>query len=182
MTSGSTLLPENPPFISKFAIKELQNLHVDIKFGAKVVAVTPYPDGRQELNLSNGTKIIADLYIPTFGLAPNSSYIPSKFLNKDGYVLVDDHLALKGAKDVFAIGDVSAVEPSQFIYCDKQSSYLAKNIILLLSSKPLLSYKAATTRKSPPVEKTRKIQIADNTGIRYDGISSREEEGDGASW
>lgn len=148
MTSGPTLLPESPPFISKFAIKELQNLNVDIKFNAKVASITPHPDGKQEVNLSNGTKILADLYIPTFGLIPNSSYIPSKFLNKDGYVLVDEYLGLKGANGVFAIGDVSAVEPSQFIYCDKQSSHVAKNIILLLSNKSPLSYKPATTRKS----------------------------------
>ena len=104
------------------------------------------PNGRQELTLSGGDKLIADMYIPTFGLTPNSSYIPAKFLNANGSVTVDEYLKVKGARDVWAIGDVSDVEPSQFISCDRQSVYLAKNITLVLSDKTPLPYKVATSR------------------------------------
>jgi len=89
--------------------------------------------------------VIADMYIPTYGLIPNSSYIPTKFLNENGYAMVDEFLNLKGAKDVWAIGDVSEVENSSYIYADKQSEYLAKNLTLLLSGKKMVSYKVATT-------------------------------------
>ncbi|KUJ06579.1 nucleotide-binding domain-containing protein [Mollisia scopiformis] len=147
IASNPTLLHESPPFISKFATKELHNLNVTLKLGTKITSHThSTPDNKHHLLLSNNEKLVADLYIPTFGLLPNSSYIPSNFLNENGYLVVDDFLAVKGAKDVWAIGDVSAVEPSQFIYADKQSGFLAKNLGLLLSGKPVLKYKVATSR------------------------------------
>ena len=104
------------------------------------------PSGQHELTLSNGEKLVTDMYIPTFGLVPNSSYVPAKFLNANGSVIVDEYLNVKAAGAVWAIGDVSDAEPSQFIFCDRQSSYLAKNITLILSNRTLLPYKAATSR------------------------------------
>lgn len=110
------------------------------------MGTVPMPNGRQELALSSGDKLITDMYIPTFGLAPNSSYIPTKFLNANGSVRVDEYLKVKGAGDVWAIGDVSDVDPSQAVYCDRQSACLAKNITFILSNKTPLPYKVATSR------------------------------------
>ena len=104
------------------------------------------PNGQHELTLSSGDKLVTDMYIPTFGLVPNSSYVPAKFLNANGSVMVDEYLNVKGAGAVWAIGDVSDVEPSQFIFCDRQSSYLAKNITLVLSNRTSTPYKVATSR------------------------------------
>lgn len=98
------------------------------------------------------------MYIPTFGLLPNSRYVPIKFLNAGGFVTVDEFLNVKGKgngidtaslKDVWALGDVSDLEYAQFVSCDKQSVYLAKNVILALradNNRPPLPYKAATKR------------------------------------
>ena len=91
--------------------------------------------------------MITDLYIPTFGLIVNSSYVPSRFLDADGYVMVDEYLAVKGAKDVWAIGDVSDAEFPQFLPLDRQSKYLAKAITMILRDMPVDPYKAMTTRK-----------------------------------
>jgi apoptosis-inducing factor 2 len=106
-------------------------------------------DGRQELMLSTSEKLITDVYIPTFGLVPNSSYVPATFTNASGHVVVDEYLQVKGAANIWAIGDVSNIEPAQFITCDKQSTHLVKNIVLVLGNKPPLSYKVATSREIP---------------------------------
>ena len=113
----------------------------------KVVNSAKAPDGRQILELSGGEKLIADLYIPTFGVTPNSSYIPEKYLNNNSFVVVDDYLKVKGLENVWAIGDVSDHEPPQFLFADKQAAHLAKNIILILSSKAPLPYKGGTRGK-----------------------------------
>ena len=84
---------------------------------------------------------MTDLYIPTFGLIPNSSYVPAKFRNANGFVTVDEYLKVKGAENVWAIGDVSDLEPLQFMVANNQSAHLAKNIILILSKKMPLPYK-----------------------------------------
>lgn len=147
ISSGPVVLDGKPAFVSKYATKQLENLNVKIRFQTTVTGSTQLSDGRQELTLSSGDTLIADLYIPTFGVTPNSSYVPGQFLNANGFVLVDDFLKVKGAGDtVWAIGDVSAAEPPQLIYSDKQSVYVAKNINLLLSGKAPLPYKKATRK------------------------------------
>ncbi len=146
IASGPKVLEEAPASVSKVATEELQNLKVDIRLQTKVVGSTVMPNGRQELTLSGGDILITDMYIPTFGLIPNSSYIPAKFLNANGYVTVDEYLKVKGAEDVWAIGDVSDVEASQFITCDRQSAYAARNMTFILSNKTPLPYKAITSR------------------------------------
>ena len=135
---------------------------MEIKLQTKVMGIMQTPSGRQDLTLSDGDKLIADTYIPTFGLIPNSSYIPTKFLNANGSVAVDEYLKVKGAEDVWAVGDVSDVEYSQFISCDRQSVYCAKSIISILSNKTPLPYKAISRRMItspclPPIWKYRLI-------------------------
>ena len=121
---------------------------MDIKLQTKVTDLVQTANNQQQLTLSGGDKMITDLYIPTFGLIPNSSYVPAKFLNADGYVVVDRHLQVKGTENVWAVGDVSDVEPAQFITTDKQSAHLAKNIVSLLrdNNKTLLPYKVGSSR------------------------------------
>ena len=122
-------------------MKNLQNLKVDIKLQTKVTGSAQMPNGRHELTLSGGDKLNTDMYIPTFGLVFNSSYIPAQFLNANGSVRVDEYLKVKGAEDVWALGDVSDLEGSQYMFLEYQSAHLAKNIALILSNKAPLPYK-----------------------------------------
>jgi NADH dehydrogenase FAD-containing subunit len=112
---------------------------------------TALPSDQTEVRLSDGSKLVTDFYVPTYGLVANSSYIPSKFLSSNGFVIVDDYLKAKGAGDVWAIGDVADVEWKQWIYMDRQSSYVAKNIVLILSNKAPNPYKItpASSRRIP---------------------------------
>jgi len=127
-------------------LKALANLEVDVKLNTKAVGSVQLPDGRKELTLSSGDKLTTDMYVSTFGLIPNSTYIPASYLNANGSVMVDEFLRVKGARDVWAIGDVSDVESWQFITCDRQSTHLAKNMISLMNNKPPLPYKVAASR------------------------------------
>ncbi|TVY12656.1 Oxidoreductase ptaL [Lachnellula arida] len=133
ISSTPAILPAAPSSVQKTAMKGLHNL--------KVIGSTPLPNNQTEVSLSTGEKLIADLYIPTVGLVPNSSYVPAKHLNAEGFVVVDEYFGVKGAEDVYAIGDVCNVEPLQFIYTDRQSTFLAKNFVLILGGKPPLAYK-----------------------------------------
>jgi NADH dehydrogenase FAD-containing subunit len=148
LASGDTILEGAPEPVSKLATAELQNLNVTTRFNTKVSAVTnSKSDDRATLTLSSGDKLVADLYIPTFGLKPNTSYMPSQYLNNQGYIIVDEFFRLKGVENVFAIGDCSAFENSQFVTCDRQSIHLSKNVVLILSRKAPLPYYPATKRE-----------------------------------
>jgi NADH dehydrogenase FAD-containing subunit len=82
-----------------------------------------------------------DLYIPTMGIVPNSSFVPEKYLNPAGFVIVDEFLRMKGTTDVYAAGDISAVERAQYGHMDKQSAHVAKNLGLLLKGGEQVKYK-----------------------------------------
>jgi len=138
-----------PTSVSKIAIDALHHLKVDVRFNTSVITTTKMANGQQELSLSDGSKLTTEMYIPTFGLIPNSSYVPAKFLDPQGFVMVDEHLAVKAAKDVWAIGDVSDTEFPQFLPMDRQSKYIAKAITSILSNTPVAPYKAMSTRRPP---------------------------------
>ncbi|MCJ1387733.1 hypothetical protein MMC18_000576 [Xylographa bjoerkii] len=146
IASGPTILEYSPASVSKYALKALETLKVEVRLETKVMDSAQLPDGRKELTLSSGGKLTTDMYIPTFGLTPNSSYLPATYLNANGSVMVDQYLRVKGAKDVWAIGDVSDVESWQFITCDRQSTHLAKNMVSIMNHKPPVPYKVASSR------------------------------------
>ncbi|CZR59432.1 uncharacterized protein PAC_09324 [Phialocephala subalpina] len=144
IASGPSILPVAPPSVSNLAAKYLLDLKVDLKLRTKITSSLTLANNKVELTLSSGNTIKADMYIPTFGLVPNSSYIPSTYLNSDGYVFVDEYLRMKGTKDIWAIGDVSCLERPQFLTCDRQSAHVAKNLVIMLNNKAPLEYKIAT--------------------------------------
>ncbi|KAK9780184.1 putative Apoptosis-inducing factor 2 [Seiridium cardinale] len=143
ISSSSGLLdgPARPPSISKAAEKALQALDVDIRLNSKVKDERQLPDSRQEIIFSSGDKVVVDMYIPAFGVKPNSSFVPAEFLDPQGFIMVDEFLAVKGASGIFALGDVSDSEPPQILIVQGQSKHLARNMILTLSDKPVLPYK-----------------------------------------
>ncbi|KAF2692226.1 FAD/NAD(P)-binding domain-containing protein [Lentithecium fluviatile CBS 122367] len=145
ISSGPTVLENRPASVSKTALGQLETLGVQVKFNTKVKEPVQLPNGKQELILSGGERLLADLYIPTFGVLPNSSFVPSQFLDSSGFIKVDEYLSVEGAEGVFAIGDVSNVEAPQFWFVEKQSTHMAKNLVLAVSGKPPVPYKASTT-------------------------------------
>ncbi|RDW87252.1 hypothetical protein BP5796_02946 [Coleophoma crateriformis] len=162
ISGGSTVLEGRPSSVSKATIKELQKMNVVVKLQTKIKGSTTTSDGQQELALVGGDKLVTDLYIPTFGVTPNSSYLPAKFVNADGFITVDEYLKLKGAENVWAIGDVSEVEPPQFMFCDAQSVHAAKSILSILANKAILPYKASTSSMIG-------IQIGKKVGVGHFG-------------
>ncbi|PQE28020.1 amid-like mitochondrial oxidoreductase protein [Rutstroemia sp. NJR-2017a WRK4] len=141
ISSHATVLDGTPASVSKTATKQLQNLSVTIKTSTKVSGSAQTPDGRWELTLSDGSKMTTDLYIPTMGIVPNSSFVPEKYLNPAGFVIVDEFLRVKGTTDVYAAGDISAVERAQYGHMDKQSAHVAKNLGLVLKGAEQVKYK-----------------------------------------
>jgi NADH dehydrogenase FAD-containing subunit len=147
LVKGDSVLDSAPGFVQKHVLKDLQNLKVDVRINTTVSSVLHRQTGGEELSLSDGSKLVVDLYVPTFGVKPNSSYIPSNLLNDNGYVMVDDCLQVHGAKDIWAVGDVSDAEWLQFIFCDRQSTHVAKTLVAIIGNKVSSApYKRATTR------------------------------------
>lgn len=148
ITAAPELAHDNLPInVSKFAEKELHKLKVKVVKGTRITDSKPTSNGKTELTLSNGETKTVDLYLPITGNLPNTEYVPKSLLDDKGYVIVDDYLRVKGVENIWAVGDVSSLEPSQFVYVVKQVPALAKNLDLVLKNKKPVPYKSGGDRE-----------------------------------
>ncbi|KAI4863321.1 FAD/NAD(P)-binding domain-containing protein [Hypoxylon rubiginosum] len=115
---------------------ELAKLGVGIRRSARVEGARELPDGKTEVLLAGGDKIVTDLYLPTMGMAANTEYLPAELLTDRKFVDIDEFYRAKGAKDVWAAGDIVWKPRGSFVLADKQAGGVAKNIDLALKGKP----------------------------------------------
>jgi len=143
ITSSSQILLGTPPNVANFAENELRKLHVKVLKDTRITSsqALPSPSTQTELTLSSGAKMVVDLYLPTVGVLPNTDFVPRNLLTEDGDVVVDDYLRVKGAEGVWAAGDVVDIQPSQFVYMQKQAAALAKNLDLVINGREPVLYK-----------------------------------------
>lgn len=123
------------------ATKYLGLLGVDVCVSCPVTTTNELPDGKTQIVLESGEKLTTDVYIPTYGVVPNSSFLPMDLLNERGFIKVDELLGVKGTKDIYAIGEISDCEAMNFLSLDAQSKHMARNAVLILSGKHPLAYK-----------------------------------------
>lgn len=121
--------------IAAGARSELKKLGVDIRTDALVVGSETLPDGRTEVALASGEKIATDLYLPTTGVVPNTEYLPERLLTDRKFVDIDEYFAVRGAKDVWAAGDIVWKPRGSFVLTDMQAAGVWKNIDLALKGK-----------------------------------------------
>lgn len=101
---------------------EITKIGVEVKKNARVEGSKTLPDGRTEVVLADGSRIITDLYLPTMGLQPNTEWVGKQHLNDKNYVEVDDCYRVKDAEDVWACGDIVSKPRAGFMITDKQVS------------------------------------------------------------
>ncbi|KAI1102371.1 FAD/NAD(P)-binding domain-containing protein [Jackrogersella minutella] len=115
---------------------ELKKLGVQVRKSARVAETHTLPDGKTEVVLKDGEKIVTDVYLPTMGMAPNTEYLPADLLTDKKFVDIDEFYQVKGTKDVWAAGDIVWKPRGSFVLADKQAAGVAKNIDLALKGKP----------------------------------------------
>lgn len=149
ITSGTQLCADSlPANVAKVAEGHLKKMPVKITYGVKITGTKPTSNGKTELTLDNGETKTVDLYLPTIGMLPNSEYIPRTLLNESGYARVDQYLRVKNATDIWAVGDIVDIEPSQIVYLEKQVAAITKSLDLVLKGKQPIIYKTGGDRKS----------------------------------
>jgi thioredoxin reductase len=108
--------------IAGSARSELKNLNVQVRTGVRVERTATRADGKTDVVLAGGETIVTDLYLPTFGLLPNTEYIDVKYLTPRKTVVVDEFLRVKGLENVWAAGDVISEPRAGFIITQTQVS------------------------------------------------------------
>ncbi|KAI0478076.1 hypothetical protein F4859DRAFT_46634 [Xylaria cf. heliscus] len=121
--------------IASNVASELKKLSVKVRGSARVANATTSPDGKTEVVLENGEKIVTDLYLPTMGMAPNTEFLPDVLLTTKKFVDIDEFYAVKGAENIWAAGDVVWKPRGSFVLTDKQAAGVAKNIDAVIRGK-----------------------------------------------
>jgi NADH dehydrogenase FAD-containing subunit len=128
------------PFNSKFkrevretAKKELERLRVKVITNAKVTSpISPSPSSKTitltKTSTSEKTNLQADLVIPTFGIVPNTSFLPASMLDARGFVKQTRFLRAEGHDDIFVVGDAGNLQDPQAVHADAQVVHVVKLI------------------------------------------------------
>lgn len=129
--------------------KDLQKLGVRLIHNAKVhdIQSSEKVNGhaaKTSINLSNGTTVVADLYLPLFGVKLNTTFVPSNLLDSTGSVTLDKTMRVQGTKNIWGIGDVGNLEPKQVVVIDGMIIHLSAVLNTALTGQgELKEYKPA---------------------------------------
>ncbi|KAI8945418.1 hypothetical protein F4801DRAFT_127137 [Xylaria longipes] len=121
--------------IASNVASELKKLNVTVRGSARVANATTSPDGKTEVVLENGEKIVTDLYLPTMGMTPNTDFFPEMLLTAGRFIDIDEFYAVRGAENIWAAGDVVWKPRGSFVHTDKQAAGVAKNIDAVIRGK-----------------------------------------------
>ncbi|KAI9816928.1 MAG: hypothetical protein M1827_001573 [Pycnora praestabilis] len=73
--------------------------------------------------LTNGITLVADLYLPLFGLLSNMSFVPASLLDSAGNLVLKKTMREVGTKNVWGIGDLGNLKEKQGTVRGAQISY-----------------------------------------------------------
>jgi NADH dehydrogenase FAD-containing subunit len=119
------LVPEFTPGASDMAFDKLTDLGVEVILNEKAV---PQEDGNVRLNKS-GDYLQVNEIIWTTGNKACNGFLDRKYLNKQGWILVDEHFQVKGSEGrLFAMGDCCDLLPNTGSQAMEASYVLAKNV------------------------------------------------------
>lgn len=78
--------------------------------------------------------MLCDLYLSCVGVTPNSSFMPKDLLNAQGFIVVDEYMAVKGASDMWSCGDVADIEAKKAMHAGPQAAHLAATLHSVLAT------------------------------------------------
>jgi NADH dehydrogenase FAD-containing subunit len=134
ISSADRVLPMIKASASAVGEKKLKEKNVKIITSAKVTGAEASADETKSwtVTLDNGKKLSADVYIPTTGAIPNSSFIPAEFLDSNGWVKVDKELRVQSssgsALPIYAVGDINTNNMRLSFKATEQAKIAVANI------------------------------------------------------
>ncbi|KAK7211751.1 hypothetical protein V2G26_018929 [Clonostachys chloroleuca] len=130
------------PQVGKIAANDLAGFGAKLIRNARAVNSTKTDTGKTVVELSNGSTLQADLYLPLYGSRPNTQFVPAHLLDDRGNLKLETNLRVQGLHNVWGVGDVGNLESKQLIYAERQALHLGSNLHAVLTGgnvKPLPS-------------------------------------------
>lgn len=138
---GERALQSSPVLrgVSQIVERDLQKLGVQLVRNTQVKGVQTKAKGEEDaaaqttLTLSDGSTLVADLYLQLFGVNVNTSFVPASILDSAKNLILDKTMRVVGTKNVWGIGDVGNLEPKQLTVTDAQIIHLSAAIDSVLT-------------------------------------------------
>ncbi|WAH95480.1 FAD-dependent oxidoreductase [Arthrobacter sp. MMS18-M83] len=114
--------------------RQLDGLGVRRIMGSALVQLPPVPAGEFgtfTVNTTDGTAIEADIWFRCYGIAPQTDYAAGDLLGArtpEGYLEVTPELRVVGFENVYALGDISAIDVNKAGVAGREAAVVAKNI------------------------------------------------------
>jgi NADH dehydrogenase FAD-containing subunit len=120
------------------AKRELENLKVKVLVNSKVTG-TSQKGAKTVIELDGGKETVTtDLFLPTFGIIPNTSFVPAELLDARGYVKQTSSLQVQGQENVYVIGDAGNLQSATGRVADMEAVHLARGLdAKLVSNEPV---------------------------------------------
>lgn len=109
LSGTSSLLPRlNHASVSKKAQTQLYALGVQTIHNFRVIHSKTIHGGKTEVDLSDGSKKVVDLFVDATGGRPNTTFIPTSWLDANKRVVTTSTDLRTPTKNVYALGDVAS--------------------------------------------------------------------------
>ncbi|KAI5846187.1 hypothetical protein BZA05DRAFT_407185 [Tricharina praecox] len=150
LSSGERCLPMVREDVGLTAQKLLEGLGVEVHVGVKVTTEVAGDEGLT-LTLSNGETMVTDLHIPTYGITPNTQFLPAELLDESGSVKVSAHMQSTVQANIWAIGDAAAVKQKKTITTKPMLEAAVENILAVVGGKGEEAFKEYKDEETPMV-------------------------------
>ncbi len=137
-----TLLPRSPPKAREYARKYLENWGVKIHCGEKLQKVEG--DAERKQFITDRSSYAPDIAFLSTGIMPNYEHLSehcSLSLNERNFLCVNGHLQVQNFSNIFAAGDLTALEEEKTAHnAERHAALIVRNIKHLQKSEPLETY------------------------------------------
>lgn len=141
LSSGAGLLPMVREDVGKSVQSQLEKMGVEVRTNVKVTSETKRADGSSDLVLSTGETIAASVHIPTWGIAPNSSFLPKDLLDNEGWVVTDKYLKSPTYSNVWALGDITHWGNRKLTTIEAMYDVVIANLVAAINGKSEAEFK-----------------------------------------
>jgi NADH:ubiquinone reductase (H+-translocating) len=168
--AGTQLLTAFPDRLSRHALRDLERLGVEVRFGKPVTAITP------------GAVTVGDETIPANTIVWAAGVQASPLgrslgveLDRAGRVLINPDLSVPGHPEIFVIGDMASLKdargrplPGVAQVAMQQGAWAAANILRAIEGKPARPFRYRDLGNMATIG--RNSAVADIRGLRLTGF------------
>ncbi|MCJ1226530.1 hypothetical protein MMC12_003182 [Toensbergia leucococca] len=127
------------PSVIQVVERDLEKLRVKLVRNTQVKSVRTIPKRGEDteaityLTLSNGSKLMTNVYLPLFGVQVNTTFVPASLLDSAGSLVLDKTMRVMETNKIWGIGDVGNLEAKQLTVTDAQIIHLSATLDSVLA-------------------------------------------------